>query len=827
MASIVQANVTIQGSITTLGTFGQTTYAPVDLGVNSLSLATGNLTSLITTSSSAPTGFAAASEGALVFPGTANAYISFGTSGVPLSNSNIYSFGDFVVEAWVNPSSFSTYPSIIACTDTSLNNPYWSIYIDTVGRPNWFSIWNNISTSMTSTGALSTGTWQHVSVIYQSTSRRVQIYINGQPQTLGFSGSGATASGTVGTWTSGGGIVPVSNQPLLMGQYGTQTFTGSLTNLRVTTGPGAMYLYNNNAFTPSTSPLFPASNVTGGSLTTRLLVRVPLTKGQTNISKIGPASGVLAFPPAPMTSYATNLTGLSPYGQGTYVASASSDSSGYPAWGVFNKNASTFWSSNQVDYTTYNATTSSNTYSGSVTTVDVNGTSYAGQWVQVQSPSSVSLTGYTIQCRGDQGNGTGEPKAWWVLGSRDGTSWYLTDQRSGISWSGASSTNSITVQSSQAFTYFRLVVNVIGAGVGAAATNVVVGEWTLNGSIESINVTADGRVGLGVVNPTRALEVAGDIVCTGTVSSGTGLMFRNALYNGDMRISQRGTSFSSLGSVYTLDRWYISQYGAAGNGTVSQIQSGLANFSNALQLAVTSTTVGNWSITQSLETRDVVRFQGQSATVSFWYRIPVNFTSQWSAELVWNTSVDTKQPDVSVSSTSAGSLVLTNTTAWTYGTFTGFVPPTAQALTVRFLAYNNTVNGAQFQVTGVQLEKGAVATPFEVRPYAVELALCQRYYANVSALSGQTLAVATAGNSTCYIAFQVPVTLRATPVIATTGTLQLRTGGADNTITSFAIAGTSQTLVNIQGTLTSSAGNGIVGGLYASTSVSVALNSEL
>jgi hypothetical protein len=565
-----------------------------------------------------------------------------------------------------------------------------------------------------------------MAIIHQSATRRIQVYLNGQPQTFtAGSNGGFTMTGTVISYTTG--IIPVAGQQLSVGQLFTSplVFNGSLTNLRITTGPGAMYLYNNNAFTPSTSPLFPASNTAGGSLTTRLLVRVPLAPGKMVVPKLGGANcnTVLAFPPAPMTTYATNMTGQSYYGGGVYVASASSElSSSYQAWQAFDKVGTTvgsIWAS----YAAYGSTSPYGTL-GSNVTVDVTGTSYAGEWLQLQMPSSIILANYSLT--GGSQAATQSPARFWILGSRDGTSWSLVDSRTGVgSWVNYVAQN-FSVSSGQAFTYFRIVVNQL-AGYFSANPQCVIAEWTLNGSIESVNVTADGRLGVGVTAPTQALEVAGSAVVAGTLSAGNPLMFRNALYNGDFRIAQRGTSFAGLGS-YGLDRWFVSAYGAGANYTVSQIQSGLANFSNALQLQQTSTSLTNAWISQSLETRDVVRFQGQPVTVSFWYRIPTSFTGPWIAQLAWSTAVDTNLPNSGVSSTATSLLVLPNTTAWTYASFQAFVPPTATALAVQFVTTNGVINGAQFQLTGVQLEKGSVATPFEVRPYGVELQLCQRYY---------------------------------------------------------------------------------------------------
>ena len=85
-----------------------------------------------------------------------------------------------------------------------------------------------------------------------------------------------------------------------------------------------------------------------------------------------------------------------------------------------------------------------------------------------------------------------------------------------------------------------------------------------------------------------------------------------------------------------------------------------------------------------------------------------------------------------------------------------------------------TTNDATFEITGVQLEVGEVATEFEHRSYADDLRRCQRYYYNHVTDTGTILAVCnvTAYNSsTGHGVLHFPVTMRANPSIdATTGT---------------------------------------------------------
>jgi hypothetical protein len=85
------------------------------------------------------------------------------------------------------------------------------------------------------------------------------------------------------------------------------------------------------------------------------------------------------------------------------------------------------------------------------------------------------------------------------------------------------------------------------------------------------------------------------------------------------------------------------------------------------------------------------------------------------------------------------------------------------------------VNGATFYVTGVQFEKGSVATPFDFRLYGKELLMCQRYYAKsyaqgtvpgtASIYNGALQSYVGTGSSGASLPFRFPVSMRAVPTI--------------------------------------------------------------
>jgi hypothetical protein len=137
----------------------------------------------------------------------------------------------------------------------------------------------------------------------------------------------------------------------------------------------------------------------------------------------------------------------------TYIASASSYwDAGYLPYRAFDYSTTTVWHTQQT--ATYNA----GAYIGAFTTT-VSSVSRAGEWVQLQYPSAVTITSYEIQSR--DGQNSTAPTAWWIAGSNDGSAWTLVDTRTGITWQTNLQTITFIPATPGTYSYYRIIINAV------------------------------------------------------------------------------------------------------------------------------------------------------------------------------------------------------------------------------------------------------------------------------------------------------------------------------------------------------------------------------
>jgi len=248
---------------------------------------------------------------------------------------------------------------------------------------------------------------------------------------------------------------------------------------------------------------------------------------------------------------------------------------------------------------------------------------------------------------------------------------------------------------------------------------------------------------------------------------------RNMVINGSMAVAQRGTSFTSqTGSGYFIDRFRVVQTDDA-TWTYSQEADAPEGFANSFKALVTTVDGSNDAsdsqfIRHSLEGQDLQHLKkgtadAQSLTLSFW--VKCSGTGTFIAELndpdnnrtiskayTINAAGTWEYKTVTFEGDTTGTLDNDNAESlrvhWWYGAGSDYTSGTLatswQSRTNANRAVGSSVNipttsGGYFQITGVQLEVGDTATPFEHRSYGDELARCQRYY--------YRLAGVTAGNS--------------------------------------------------------------------------------
>jgi hypothetical protein len=193
---------------------------------------------------------------------------------------------------------------------------------------------------------------------------------------------------------------------------------------------------------------------------------------------------IVQWPPIAMTSNAT-VVSAQVYGNGTYYStelSGQSNTGSLASFNAFDNNINTYYEqlytgSNYYDYNL-------GTLLDTTKTTTVSGASAAGWWIQIQLPTTIVLRSYTLVGRQDGGFwNTRNPTTFWVAGSNDGTTWSNVHFQSQISYEQSGTTINVpSTSNSLAYSYYRLIVNVVGnAGVAGNHSTLNIASWNLNG----------------------------------------------------------------------------------------------------------------------------------------------------------------------------------------------------------------------------------------------------------------------------------------------------------------------------------------------------------
>lgn len=267
----------------------------------------------------------------------------------------------------------------------------------------------------------------------------------------------------------------------------------------------------------------------------------------------------------------------------------------------------------------------------------------------------------------------------------------------------------------------------------------------------------------------------GNIVVNGNYSSNNMGIYRNRIINGGMQVNQRtilSTTISTTGvqappvGDYVADRFSYNRNISSGSYTISQLSllssdtpynygqtNGMGQtMISTVGLAPTGYLFGNYK----MEFDDMADFQwgtteGIPVTLSFWWK--TNLPKNWIT--IMNNQAATKYYYISTYLVTVGT--------WNYAAFTIPPPPAGSVwstagLLIGFnmvagssIATTATVNqwqttgysptlgvgetpltiGNYFNITGLQLEKGTIATPYQIKPYTTEIEHCLRYYERI------------------------------------------------------------------------------------------------
>jgi len=302
-------------------------------------------------------------------------------------------------------------------------------------------------------------------------------------------------------------------------------------------------------------------------------------------------------------------------------------------------------------------------------------------------------------------------------------------------------------------------------------------------AIQNAIVDAKGDLIAATANdtPARLAVGANGETLVADSSTSTGLRYQvpvnvNPVLNSAFQVGQRGTSFAiTNGQQYTLDRWYAATSNA---GTFSRQATGdttnlpFIQYCMRVQRNSGATGVSDLIINQPMETVNSIPFAGKTVTMSFYARKGANFSATSSNIFLYLISGTGTDQNFAAGYTGQALPInnpsATLTTTWQRFTYTGTVASTATELTPYFYYTPTGTAGADdyYEITGVQIEVGSVATPFKTNGATLqkELAACQRYYWRSSggAYAGIGSGMATT-TTTAKVSIPLPVAMRVVP----------------------------------------------------------------
>ena len=234
---------------------------------------------------------------------------------------------------------------------------------------------------------------------------------------------------------------------------------------------------------------------------------------------------------------------------------------------------------------------------------------------------------------------------------------------------------------------------------------------------------------------------------------------KNMVINGDMRISQRynTSEHQPSNNKYSLDqmRWDMSQ--GSGKFKVQQVTDAPTGFSHSMKvtsLAATSAGANDYFLVQNfIEGKNSARLKwgtsdAQDVTLSFYVKssiagvhacgirnraynrsivetYTINYANNWEYKTVTFPGDTTGTWEIGIHAglkinfdIGSGSNFEASRGTWVAA------PDFITSDSVKVVG----TNGATWYITGIQLESGSLATPFEHRSFGEELALCERYF---------------------------------------------------------------------------------------------------